>query len=107
MTIEEKIIEMRKGIAPDEAEDDVLKFELESAEGMILNKMYPFGYDEGAEMPSRYDRLQIKLAIELFTHRGADGQVQHSENGVTRMWPSASRILAQVASHCGSVITNA
>lgn len=107
MTIEEKILEMRTGIAPDEAEDDVLRFELESAEGMILNKMYPFGYDEGTEMPSRYDRLQVKLAIELFTHRGADGQVSHSENGTTRMWPSMSRILSQVSSHCGSVILNA
>lgn len=107
MTIEEKIEEMRKGIAPDEAEDDVLKFELESAEGMILNKMYPFGYGEDMPMPSRYDRLQIKLAIELFTHRGADGQIQHQENGVMRIWPAASRILNQVMSHCGSVITNA
>ena len=107
MTIEEKILEMRTGIAPDEAEDDVLRFELASAEGMILNKMYPFGYDEGIEMPSRYDRLQIKLAIELFTHRGADGQTSHSENGVTRMWPSMSRILAQVSPHCGSVMLNA
>lgn len=103
MTIEEKIVEMSVGIAPDVADDDVLKSELMAAEGMILNKMYPFGYEDGTEIPSRYERLQIKLAIELYTQRGAEGQTSHTENGVSRSWSATSRILAQVASHVGSV----
>ena len=107
MTIDEKIIELKTGIAPDVAEEDVLKSELLAAEAMILNKMYPFGYEEGATLPSRYERLQIKLAVELFTQRGAEGQASHTENGTTRTWPSVSRILSQVMPHCGSVITNA
>jgi hypothetical protein len=104
MTIEEKIIQMDKGIAPDKADPDVLKFELMAAETMILNKMYPFGYDEGVVIPTRYERLQIKLAIELYSQRGADGQVSHGENGIQRQWPALSRILAQVVPHCGSVM---
>ena len=107
MTISEKIIAMSNGIAPDVAEDAVLEFELASAEAMILNKMYPFGYKEGTVIPPRYERLQIKLAIELYTQRGADGQSSHTENGTTRTWPSVSRMLSQVLPHCGSVITNA
>lgn len=106
MTLEEKIIEMSVGIAPDVAEDDVLESELLAAEAMILNKMYPFGYDEEMVIPSRYDRLQIKLAIELFTQRGAEGQSQHGENGTTRVWPSVSKILASIPSYVGSVIKN-
>lgn len=104
MTIDEKIIQMEKGIAPDKAELDVLQSELLAAETMILNKMYPFGYDEGIEIPTRYERLQIKLAIELYSQRGAEGQASHSENGITRTWPALSRILAQVIPHCGSVM---
>ena len=107
MTIEEKIAEMSVGIAPDVAEDNVLKSELLAAEGMILNKMYPFGYEDGMNIPARYDRLQIKLAIELYTQRGADGQASHTEGGITRTWPSVNRILAQIVSHVGSVIDNA
>lgn len=107
MTIDEKIEEMRVGIAPDVADTDVLKSELLAAEIMILNKMYPFGYEDGAEIPSRYDRLQVKLAIELYSQRGAEGQISHSENGTSRTWPTVSRILSQIPSHCGSVITNA
>lgn len=107
MTIEEKIAEMSVGIAPDVAEDNVLKSELMAAESMILNKMFPFGYKDGTEIPERYDRLQIKLAIELYTQRGAEGQASHSENGVTRTWPSVSKILSGIAPHVGSVISNA
>ena len=107
MTINEKIEEMKVGIAPDVAENEVLEAELLAAEAMILNKMYPFGYEDGTEIPTRYDRLQVKLAIELYSQRGAEGQSSHSENGISRTWPTVSRILAQIPSHCGSVITNA
>ena len=107
MTIDEKIEDMRVGIAPDVADTEVLRAELLAAETMILNKMYPFGYADGTEIPTRYDRLQVKLAIELYSQRGAEGQISHSENGISRSWPTVSRILAQIPSHCGSVITNA
>lgn len=107
MTLDEKIVAMGEGISPDVAEESVLESELLTAETMILNKMYPFGYDDGVVIPPRYERLQIKLAIELYTQRGAEGQASHSENSTTRTWPSVSRILAQIVPNCGSVITNA
>ena len=107
MTDIEKIENMRVAIAPDTAEESVLLSEIQTAETMILNKMYPFGYPDDAVIPRRYERLQIKLAVELFTQRGAEGQASHVENGTTRTWPSVSRILAQVMPHCGSVISNA
>lgn len=107
MTISEKIEAMSVAISPDVADKRVLETQLAEAEAMILNKMYPFGYPEDMALPSRYERLQIKLAVELYTQRGAEGQASHSENGVTRTWPSVNRILAQIPSHCGSVMTNA
>ena len=85
----------------------MLKSELLDAEAMILNKMYPFGYEDGTVIPPRYERLQIKLAVELYSQRGADGQLAHTEGGVTRQYPSVSRILAQILPHCGSVVKNA
>ena len=107
MTIEEKIIEFNKGIAPDVAEDTIVEAVLLDAEAMILNKMYPFGYPDGAIIPTRYERLQLSLAVELYNQRGAEGQSSHIENGTSRTWPSVSRILSQIASHCGSVSSNA
>lgn len=107
MTIEEKVAQLKIGISPDVADDSVLLSELMDAEAMILNKMYPFGYAEGTVIPPRYERLQIKLAVELYSQRGAEGQSQHSENGTSRTWSEKNRILAQIPSHCGSVVTNA
>lgn len=107
MTISEKIEVMNLAIAPDTADKRVLEVQLDEAEAMILAKMYPFGYPEDMALPSRYERLQIKLAVELFTQRGAEGQASHTENGVTRTWPSVNRILGQIPSYCGSVISNA
>lgn len=107
MTIEEKIIEFNKGIAPDVAEDTVVEATILEAEAMILNRMYPFGYPEGTVIPIRYERLQLSLAVELYNQRGAEGQSSHSENGISRTWPGVSRILSQIAPHCGSVISNA
>lgn len=107
MTNAEKIEIMRVGIAPDVAEDAVLAAEIDAAGAMILNKLYPFGYPEDTEVPRRYEQMQIKLAIELYTQRGAEGQASHTENGTTRTWPTVNRILAQIIPHCGSVISNA
>ena len=107
MTIEEKIIEFNKGIAPDVAEDTIVEATILEAEAMILNRMYPFGYPEGTVIPTRYERLQLSLAVELYNQRGAEGQSSHSENGTSRTWPSVNRILSQIAPHCGSVITDA
>jgi hypothetical protein len=107
MTDAEKIEELRVAIAPDTADDDTLLSEIQAAETMILNKAYPFGYPEDMVVPPRYERLQIKLAVELFTQRGAEGQASHTENGTTRTWPSVNRILAQIVPHCGSVMPNA
>lgn len=106
MTLEEMKIEMARGISPDEAEDSILESELLAAETMILNKMYPFGYPDGTVIPTRYERLQIKLAIELYTQRGAEGQSSHTENSISRTFNTTSRILAQILPHVGSVIDN-
>lgn len=107
MTIDEKLEQLKIGISPDVAEDNVLLSELMDAEAMILNKMYPFGYAEDTVVPPRYERLQIKLAVELYTQRGAEGQASHSENGTSRTWSDKNRILAQIVPHVGSVTRNA
>ena len=107
LTDSEKIIELANSILPDTDTDVVLNAMLANARALILNRMYPFGYDESMEVPPRYDRIQIQLAVELYTHRGAEGQTSHSENGISRNWPEKSALLNMILPHCGSVIKNA
>lgn len=103
MTDLEKRAALAAMIAPDTDTDEVLDSMLTAAESLILNRMYPFGYEEGTLVPARYENIQVQLATELFTRRGAEGEASHTENGTTITWPSRSRLLDRIMPHCGSV----
>ena len=62
---------------------------LESAKAVILSKRFPFG-DYPQEIEERYKDLQIRIAVEMFAKRGAEGETAHSENGVSRTYSSAN-----------------
>ena len=89
MTGSEKLTTLKALISPDTESDEVLTAILCAAESLILNRMYPFGYPDGTRMPARYDQIQLQLAVERYTKRGAEGQSNHSENGISRSYESA------------------
>jgi hypothetical protein len=62
---------------------------LESAKAVILSRRFPFG-EQPLELEEKYKDLQIRIAIEMFNKRGAEGETAHSENGVGRSYSSAS-----------------
>ena len=107
MTDLEKRVELAIRIEPDTENDDVLDSLLSSAGSLVLNRMYPFGYAEDMRVPTRYEEIQIQLAVELYTQRGAEGQTGHGENGISRSWPEKNRLLSMIVPHCGSVMPNA
>ena len=51
----------------------------------IADRLYPFGTDKPT-IPSRYDSLQCELAVRMMARRGGEGEVNHSENGISRTW---------------------
>ena len=105
MTNEEKRAALAATLAPDTDTEEVLDNVLDDAEALILNRMYPFGYPDGTVVPSRYERIQVQLAAELYSKRGAEGQISHSENGISRTWLEESALLKRVIPHVGSVVT--
>ena len=62
---------------------------LESAKAVILSRRFPFG-EQPTEIEERYKDLQIRIAVEMFAKRGAEGETAHSENGVSRTYSSVS-----------------
>lgn len=107
MNNSEKIARLTALISPDTASTDLLSYLLEQAEGIVLNKRYPFGVPEGATIPAMYEHIQLRVAIELFSKMGAEGQTGHSENGVSRSYESADvspSLLKQIIPVCGSVM---
>ena len=107
MTSTEKREALATMLAPDTDTDEILDGVLVDAESLVLNQMYPFGYPDGTDVPSRYERIQIQLAAELYSKRGAEGQTSHSENGIVRSWAEKSALLKRVLPHVGSVTHNA
>jgi hypothetical protein len=107
MTNEQKIEKLKVLIAPDPASDELLSYLLEQSEGIILNRRYPFGAPEGVTLSAMHEQIQIRMAVELFSKMGAEGQTEHAENGITRKWeagdvsPSLLRVIIPV---CGSVM---
>ena len=68
--------------------DDELEDILESAKAKILSRRFPFS-EWPDEIESKYKDLQIRIAVEMFNKRGAEGETAHSENGVSRSYASA------------------
>ena len=62
---------------------------LESAKAVILSRRFPFG-DYPEDIEPRYKDLQIRIAVEMFNKRGAEGETSHSENGISRSYASAN-----------------
>lgn len=104
MTVSEKITALKALISPDTDTDEVLGSMVSAAEALVLNRMYPFGYSEGTQVPARYEQIQLQLAVELYSKRGAEGQSSHSENGISRTWAEESPLLKRIVPHCGSVM---
>ncbi len=90
------------GVAPSDA---VLTDCIESAKHAILSRRFPYG-EYPNEIEDRYVDLQYRLAIELYTRRGAEGELSHSENGISRTWDgswASSQLLNEVVPFAGVV----
>lgn len=107
MNNELKIEKLKVLISPDTASDLLLSYLLEQAEWIILNRRYPFGPPEGATLSVMQEQIQLRVAVELFSKMGAEGQTEHAENGITRKWEASDvspSLLRTIIPVCGSVM---
>jgi len=73
--------------------DDLLNFYLDSAKDIICDLR------NSNEVEYKYYTVQIRMAIEMYNKRGAEGQVGHGENGISRTYSTADvseALLSQV-----------
>ena len=83
---ENEKIALCKSLIPDASvTDDVITAYLNLALQKILDRLYPFGSQQ-AEFNSKYDMLQCELAVRMIARRGGEGEISHSENGISRTW---------------------
>lgn len=123
LTQEQKIARLRVLIDENEntrkpESDTTLEAYLSQAGDKILDRLYPFRQPkeivDGEEVweeryitiPTKYEQLQLKIAAYLLNKRGAEGEVQHIENGVHRNYGDADvpeTMLAGIAPFIGVV----
>lgn len=64
--------------------DAVYQFYLEDAKEIICQRRHT------REVEPQYLNTQIKIAIELYNKRGAEGQISHNENNISRTYENAN-----------------
>ena len=90
MTTVRKVDMLRRMMDGEETDTGILELYLELAGQKILNRMYPYrqSYD-GLSVPDRYVSVQLRIANYMLNKRGAEGQIQHIENGIHRNYGAA------------------
>ena len=83
---ENELIQVAAGMVGAKGEDETkVAAYLTLAKQKILNRLYPFR-DDADVVPPKYHALQCEIAAYLYNKQGAEGQLTHSENGVSRSY---------------------
>ena len=107
MTTERKLEMLRNMLGDDEMDQGILETYLELAAQKILNRMYPYKTEyDGLEVPDRYAMVQLNICNYWINKRGAEGQIQHIENGIHRNYGDADvpeSMLKDVVPFCQAI----
>ena len=87
MTEQEKIA-MVKTMINDDTADATISTYLIIAGQKLCRSVYPFD-DTKTTVPEKYDVLHCEAAAYLLNKRGGEGEITHSENGVSRTYENA------------------
>lgn len=68
-----------------EANESTVSSYLAVAGAKICRRLYPFDTSI-QEVPAQYYFLQAEIAAYLLNKRGAEGELSHSENGISRSY---------------------
>lgn len=78
--------------------DAVLSTYLQIAANKVCRKAYPFD-PTVMTVPPQYEIIQVEIAAFLLNKRGAEGETQHGENGISRSYETGdvpSSLMRQV-----------
>ena len=90
----------------DNSLDALLEDLLDTAKNAIMLRRFPYAETFPAELEARYAEKQILIALDLFNKMGAEGQITHSENGISRTYESSwisKQLLEDIVPVCGVI----
>ena len=74
------------GVMVDEKDAAILSAYLTLAKEKVMGRLYPYGVPESASVPSSFEVKILEIAAFMINKRGAEGEIQHSENGILRSY---------------------
>lgn len=86
--------------------DNEISVYLEMAASEILNWMYinkPEKRAAANAVPTKYEMVQIHAVVNGYSHKGAEGETVHNENGINRTF-RFDDMIAYIRTHVFQVI---
>lgn len=84
-----RLTKLRRVTGAKVEDDDLLLMYLTDAERAIINRLYPME-DMDCTLPDVFEGRLVEIAAYLYNKRGAEGEILHNENGISRTYASAS-----------------
>ena len=75
-----QLTKLKSLVQPSTVSDDIFQFLLDTSSDIICE------IRNSNEVENKYLNIQLKMAIELYNKLGAEGQIQHFENGISRVY---------------------
>lgn len=97
MTDAQKLTMLKAMIGSTTLSDETLSVYLQIAAEKVLRRCYPFAAStQTYTVPTRYDTIQVELAVNGVLKRGAEGQSLLIDNGVHRTYESEDTLLNRI-----------
>lgn len=103
MTNAEKLAMLKSILAMDDSEEERLTVYLSASEKEILTWRYSYSENAPEVIPAEYEMTQIFAVISGYSQSGAENQLSHSENGVSRSFKYEDMI-AYIRSHVVPIV---
>lgn len=102
MTEDQKVQMVQQLISDVSVTAEQISVYLALAADRILTRVWPFGGSPD-EWPTQYDLVQVQLTVRMIARIGGEGEIAHSENGVSRTYGSVDDedILQQLVPYVG------
>ena len=104
MTDAEKILLVQS--MTDETDSTVISAFLSMAAEAIRHYADPYKMRDETELLEEYGGVQVKAASYYLNKRGGDGEISHSENGISRTYEAADlppSLLQEIVPYCGVI----
>lgn len=87
---DDEMVAAVKALVADERLDTYAEPYLSAAKSAVVGRLFPYsGEATWSDVPERHHWGTVQIAVYLVNRRGAEGEVSHSENGVSRTYGSA------------------